>query len=198
MLIALPNRDGSFTATLFLPHRGEESFASLRSPEDVEAFFKRRFADAVPLLADLTQSFFANPTGTLGTIRCPAWRYRGDAVLIGDAAHAIVPFHGQGMNAGFEDCVALDACIERHGGTWSEVFAEFERAGKPHADAIADIALENYVEMRDSLRDPGFLLRRSWPGSSRRSIPTPSFLATPWSCFICSRMLRRIGAGKSK
>ncbi len=160
MLISLPNPDGSFTATLFLPNEGEESFASLQSEEDVEAFFNLRFADAVPLLANLTISFFENPTGMLGTICCLPWRYQGDAVLIGDAAHAIVPFHGQGMNAGFEDCVALDGCIERHGIDWSSVFAEFEAERKPNAEAIADMALENYVEMRDSVRDSKFLLKK--------------------------------------
>ena len=160
MLISLPNSDGSFTATLFLPTQGEESFASLQSEVDIEAFFNLRFADAVPLLANLTSSFCENPTGTLGTIRCLPWRYQGDAVLIGDAAHAIVPFHGQGMNAGFEDCVALDGCIERHGVDWSNVFAEFEAERKPNAEAIADMALENYVEMRDSVRAPKFLLKK--------------------------------------
>jgi kynurenine 3-monooxygenase len=160
MLIALPNPDGSFTATLFLPNEGKESFASLHSDESVETFFKQHFADAVPLLANLAGSFRDNPTGMLGTIRCFPWHYRGGAVLIGDAAHAIVPFHGQGMNAGFEDCVALDECIERHGPDWSTVFAEFEAERKPNAEAIADMALENYVEMRDSVRDPKFLLRK--------------------------------------
>jgi len=160
MLIALPNPDGSFTATLFLPKGGKESFASLHSDESVETFFNQHFADAVPLLANLADSFRDNPTGDLGTIRCFPWHYRGDALLIGDAAHAIVPFHGQGMNAGFEDCVALDGCIERHGADWNNVFAEFETERSPNAEAIADMALENYVEMRDSVRDPKFLLRK--------------------------------------
>ncbi|MCG8546821.1 MAG: FAD-dependent monooxygenase, partial [Alphaproteobacteria bacterium] len=160
MLIALPNPDGSFTATLFLPNTGEDSFEALKTADDVEGFFRRHFADAVPLIDDLSGSFFANPTGRLGTIRCRPWRHDGDAVLIGDAAHAIVPFHGQGMNAGFEDCVALDACIERHGENWSAAFAAFEDLRKPNADAIADMALENYVEMRDSVRDPKFLLKK--------------------------------------
>ena len=160
MACGIPWYDGSFTATLFLPNEGEESFASLQTDEDVETFFNLRFADAVPLLADLASSFRENPTGMLGTIRCLPWRYQGDAVLIGDAAHAIVPFHGQGMNAGFEDCVALDGCIERHGVDWSNVFAEFEAERKPNAEAIADMALENYVEMRDSVRDPKFLLKK--------------------------------------
>lgn len=160
MLIALPNPDGSFTATLFLPKRGKESFESLHSEDTVETFFNQHFADAVPLLANLAGSFRDNPTGNLGTIRCFPWHYRGDALLIGDAAHAIVPFHGQGMNAGFEDCVALDGCIERHGADWNNVFAEFEAERRPNVEAIADMALENYVEMRDSVRDPKFLLRK--------------------------------------
>lgn len=160
MLIALPNPDGSFTATLFLPNEGEDSFATLRTGDDVETFFNRHFADAVPLVANLTDGFFENATGMLGTIRCSPWRHRGDAVVMGDAAHAIVPFHGQGMNAGFEDCVALDLCIERYGDNWNQVFAEFEANRKPDADAIADMALENYIEMRDTVRDPKFLLRK--------------------------------------
>lgn len=160
MLIALPNTDASFTATLFLPNQGEDSFAALQTADQVAALFDRRFADVVPVLADLRASFFANPTGMLGTIRCLPWRYRGDAVVIGDAAHAIVPFHGQGLNAGFEDCVALDGCIERHGNHWDRAFAGFERDRKPNADAIADMALENYLEMRDSVRDAKFMLRK--------------------------------------
>ncbi len=160
MLIALPNPDGSFTATLFLPNEGEDGFADLQSTAEVETFFNRRFADTVPLVANLTSSFFESPTGMLGTIRCFPWRHRGNAVVMGDAAHAIVPFHGQGMNAGFEDCVAFDACIERHGSNWIKVFAEFEENRKPDAEAIADMALENYVEMRDSVRDPKFLLKK--------------------------------------
>jgi len=160
MLIALPNPDGSFTATLFLPNEGKESFASLHSDEAVEAFFKQRFPDAAPLLTSLADNFCDNPTGMLGTIRCYPWCYQSVALLIGDAAHAIVPFHGQGMNAGFEDCVALDGCIERRAPDWSNVFAELEAERKPNAEAIADMALENYVEMRDSVRDPKFLLRK--------------------------------------
>lgn len=160
MLIALPNPDGSFTATIFLPNEGEDSFANLQTGEDVEAFFKKHFADTVPLVANLTESFFENPTGMLATIRCFPWRHLGDAVVIGDAAHAIVPFHGQGMNAGFEDCVALDKYIGRYGDDWNRIFAEFEEHRKPDAEAIADMSLANYIEMRDTVRDPKFLLRK--------------------------------------
>ncbi|MEE8334369.1 MAG: FAD-dependent monooxygenase, partial [Alphaproteobacteria bacterium] len=160
MLIALPNLDGSFTTTLFLPNEGVDSFATFNTTRDVETFFERNFADAVPLLDDLVDTFSRNPTGSLSTIRCKPWRYRAGAVLLGDAAHAVVPFHGQGMNAGFEDCVALDDCVERLGADWESVFTAFEEERKPNGDAIADMALENYVEMRDSVRDPAFLLQR--------------------------------------
>lgn len=160
MLIALPNTDGSFTATLFLPHEGGNSFESLRTPDAVEAFFDRQFPDAVPLIDNLAHSFFANPTGRLGTVRCQGWHDGGNGLLIGDAAHAVVPFHGQGMNAGFEDCVALDRQLETHGDNWAAAFSAFEAERKPSADAIADMALENYIEMRDSVRDPKFQLRK--------------------------------------
>lgn len=160
MLIALPNIDGSFTATLFLPHEGPQSFASLTTEEQVTAFFNTHFADSVPLIEDLTGSFGDNPTGMLGTIRCDRWCHEGDALVMGDAAHAIVPFHGQGMNAGFEDCVALEQSIEDYTGLWPDVLADFEKRQKPNANAIADMALENYVEMRDSVLDPKFQLKK--------------------------------------
>ncbi|NKB60316.1 MAG: NAD(P)-binding protein [Alphaproteobacteria bacterium] len=181
MLIALPNPNGSFTATLFLSHEGKESFAALQTDTEVEAFFNRHFPDAAPLIADLTSSFFANPTGMLGTVRCFPWHHEGKAVVMGDAAHAIVPFHGQGMNAGFEDYVALDGCIARFGTDWNAVFAVFEEGRKPDADAIADMALENYIEMRDTVRDPKFLLKKelSWKLEERypdRFIPRYSMV----------------------
>lgn len=160
MLIALPNLDGSFTATLFLSHEGPQSFAALGTANDVAAFFGAHFPDAVPLIENLEDSFLGNPTGMLGTIRCDRWHHEGEALIMGDAAHAIVPFHGQGMNAGFEDCVALDRCLETAGDDWADAFAEFERAQQPNANAIADMALENYVEMRDSVLDPAFQLKK--------------------------------------
>ena len=112
------------------------------------------------MVENLIGSFFDNPTGSLGTIRCDSWCDGGDALIIGDAAHAIVPFHGQGMNAGFEDCVALDLCLEEQGGDWPGAFAAFEKSQMPNANAIADMALENYVEMRDSVLDPKFQLKK--------------------------------------
>jgi kynurenine 3-monooxygenase len=159
MLIALPNVDGSFTATLFLPGEGPESFATLTTHEAVQRFFLRRFADAHALIPDLSEEFFAHPTGTMVTVRAAPWKFADRALLIGDAAHAIVPFHGQGMNCAFEDCVALDAALDRYE-DWGRVFARVDRVRKPNADAIAQMALENYTEMRDSVRDPKFVLQK--------------------------------------
>jgi kynurenine 3-monooxygenase len=160
MLIALPNHDGTFTVTLFLPLEGEHSFAQLTTPTEVQQFFQAEFPDAVPLIHELETSFFAHPTGSLGTVRCAPWHLEGRALLLGDAAHAIVPFHGQGMNCAFEDCLELDRCFAEADGNWARTFAAFSAIRKPNADAIADMALDNYVEMRDSVRDPAFLLRQ--------------------------------------
>jgi kynurenine 3-monooxygenase len=160
MLIALPNIDGSFTVTLFLPNEGEESFQVLTSPDAVRAMFERRFADAIPLMPTLVEDFFENPTGHLETIRCEPWSFEDHALVLGDAAHAIVPFHGQGMNAAFEDCSAFDRCLEGPDRPWDEIFAEFERRRRPNTDAIADMALENYVEMRSTVREPKFQLKK--------------------------------------
>lgn len=159
MLIALPNIDGSFTVTLFLPNEGPESFASITDGAGVRELFERRFPDALELIPDVEDEFFSNPTGHLETIRTSPW-FADDVLILGDAAHAIVPFHGQGMNAAFEDCHALDQFLGWRG-SWDGVFESFERARKPNADAIADMALENYVEMRSSVRDPKFALRKS-------------------------------------
>lgn len=160
MLIALPNPDATFTLTLFLPQTGPESFASLTTNHAVDDFFARYFPDAHALMRDLTTQFFSNPLGHLDTVRCDTWHYGDKALLLGDAAHAIVPFHGQGMNCGFEDAVALDQCLD---GTnnWEEIFAKFFALRKPNADAIADMALENYIEMRAIVRDPKFALKKA-------------------------------------
>ena len=159
MLIALPNLDGSFTVTLFLPNEGEESFAALTDFSSVQALFRRRFADSIPLLPDLREEFFGNPTGHLETIRAWPWHYE-NALVLGDAAHAIVPFHGQGMNCAFEDCSELNAAIDRQGGDWERIFADVAERRKPNTEAIADMAIENYVEMRSSVRDPKFQLKK--------------------------------------
>lgn len=160
MLIALPNPDATFTLTLFLPQTGTESFASLTTPAAVDAFFVRYFPDARALMSDLTEQFLVNPLGHLGTVRCDTWHFQDRALLLGDAAHAIVPFHGQGMNCGFEDAVALDECLEQTN-DWQAAFTRFFALRKPNADAIADMALENYVEMRATVRDPKFALKKA-------------------------------------
>jgi len=160
MLIALPNEDGSFTCTLFLPWQGPVSFASLDTPERLEAFFAAQFPDAKALIPDLVETFFSRPTGSMVTVKGAPWRASGQVLLLGDAAHAIVPFFGQGMNCGFEDCAVLDALLGQGLG-WEQVFADFERLRKTNADAIADMAVENFIEMRDSTGDPRFQLRKA-------------------------------------
>lgn len=158
MLIALPNLDGSFTCTLFLPFEGDDSFEKLNTREDVEAFFKTYFPDAVPLMPTLLEDFFANPTSYLVTIRCSPWHYKHRTLLIGDASHAIVPFYGQGMNAGFEDCTILDSLMDKYDEDWEAIIEEFNANRIEDANAIADLALMNFVEMRDKVADPKFLL----------------------------------------
>ena len=160
MLIGLPNVDGSFACILFLPFEGTDSFARLSTHSDVEQFFQSRFPDAVPLLPNLRENFFANPTGAMVTIKCSPWHVRGRALLLGDAAHAIVPFFGQGINCGFEDCSVLLDLLDRWDADWERVFREFEQARKANTDAIADLAIENFVEMRDRVADPRFLFRK--------------------------------------
>ena len=161
LMIALPNLDGSFNATLFFPYEGDKSFAALQTPADVASFFAATFPDAVPLMPQLTEEFFDHPTGSLVTIRCFPWAYRDTVLLLGDAAHAIVPFYGQGMNAGFEDCTVLNQLLEQHGeANWDRVMDEFEHQRKPNTEAMADLALYNFVEMRDRVADPRFLLQK--------------------------------------
>ena len=159
MLIALPNMDKSFTCTLFLPFEGKRSFESLQTPDDVRSFFSELFPDTVPLIGDLTDQFFSNPTSSLVTIRCFPWS-RNKALLIGDASHAIVPFYGQGMNAGFEDCRIFDEMIGDSSPDWEHLFKELEESRKPNTDAIAKLALDNFVEMRDKVADPSFVWQK--------------------------------------
>jgi len=179
MLIALPNTDGSFTATLFLARSGTVSFAALATPPAVAQFFHRQFADAVPLMPDLLTEFASHPQGQLGTVHVTAWQVAGRVLLLGDAAHAIVPFHGQGMNAAFEDCAVLDALLERQA-DWPAVFAQFEQSRRPNAAAIAQMALENYTEMRDAVLDARFVRRRTSPWGWSGAFPIVSFRATRW------------------
>lgn len=160
MLIALPNKDGSFTCTLFFPFEGDPSFKSLDSKEKVRSFFDTTFADASKLMPTLENDFFANPTSSLITVKCFPWIRNDKFALIGDAAHAIVPFFGQGMNCGFEDCSVLNGLIDKHAENWEAILQEFQMLRKPDADAIADLALNNFVEMRDKVADPKFLLQK--------------------------------------
>ncbi len=160
MLIALPNLDGSFTCTLFHPFGGEEGLDNLNTKDKVLDFFKKYFPDSLSMVENLEESFFANPTGNLITVKCGPWYYKDKVALLGDACHAIVPFFGQGMNAAFEDCTVLNECIEKFGNDWNKVYAEYYSLRKENTDAIADLALENFIEMRDKIADRRFLLNK--------------------------------------
>lgn len=159
MLIALPNPDKSFTCTLFLPFEGEVSFEQLQDEASIMAFFEKYFADTIPLMPDLLEEFQENPNAPLVTIRCAPWNYK-NTLLLGDASHAIVPFYGQGMNSGFEDCSILDDMVDEYGEDWKRIFEQFGKNRPKDANAIADFALRNFVEMRDQVADPKFLLRK--------------------------------------
>ncbi|MEM7086563.1 MAG: NAD(P)/FAD-dependent oxidoreductase [Bacteroidota bacterium] len=161
MLIALPNLDGSFTVTLFLPYSESDfCFDNLTTPEMVLAYFNEEFPDAVALMPNLVEEFFENPTGPLGTIRCSPWNSYGNTLLMGDAAHAIVPFYGQGMNASFEDVVVFDQVLENHQGDWKATFRAYEKARKKDTDAIATLAIDNFHEMKEHTASPLFQEKR--------------------------------------
>jgi kynurenine 3-monooxygenase len=160
MMIALPNPDGSFTCTLFWEFEGQRSFATTKTDEDVRRFFGEEFRDAVPLMPTLLEDFRQNPTGSLVTIRCAPWYYRDKVCLVGDAAHAVVPFYGQGMNAAFEDCAVLDECLDQFADNREHAFAEYFSRRKENADALADLALENFVEMRDKTASKAFRAKK--------------------------------------
>lgn len=164
MLIALPNLDGTFTVTLFFPLKGNLSFDSLKTKADVTKFFTDVFPDTISLLHDLEEDFFMNPTGSLVTVRCSPWSINNKLVLIGDAAHAIVPFYGQGMNCGFEDCTVLNELLNKHNDNWEKAIPEYEALRKPAADAIGELAINNFIEMRDLVGKPEFLLRKKIEG----------------------------------
>ena len=157
MMIALPNPDGSFTCTLFFPFEGDPSFETLLTDEAVYNFFTSIFPDATRLMPSLSNDFFSNPTSSLVTMKCYPW-VRNKILVIGDAAHAVVPFYGQGMNAGFEDCRILNSLLDTY--RWDDVLPAFQKQRKPDADAIAQLALDNFVEMRDLVADADFLLRK--------------------------------------
>ena len=160
MLIALPNLDGSFTCTLFMPFDGENSLNSLTSTEDVIAFFTKNLPDTLEVIPKLTEDFFKNPTSTLVTMKCFPWTFSDKIALIGDASHAIVPFYGQGMNSGFEDITILNQLILEHGDDWKTIFSQYEISRKPNADAIAELSYRNFVEMSTKTADPDFILQK--------------------------------------
>ncbi len=175
MLIALPNLNGSFTCTLFLAYDkslgGEYSFEYLDSKEKVKSFFKEQFADALALMPTLFEDYFQNPTGSLITIKCYPWVVNDKVALLGDACHAIVPFFGQGMNAAFEDCTCLNECISKYEPDWTKIFEEYQKQRKKNSDAIAGLARENFIEMRDLVADKGFQLKKKIEAEMSQKFP---------------------------
>lgn len=170
MLIALPNLDKSFTCTLFFPFEGQPSFESLQTPQQVLQFFKNTFPDSLPHLKNIQDEYFQNPTSSLVTVKCEPW-VKNNCVLIGDAAHAIVPFYGQGMNAGFEDCHELNLLLNKHSDDWEKTLAEYQELRKKDGDAIADLALHNFVEMRDLVADEKFLVQKKIEAKLHEKFP---------------------------
>ncbi|MFY0630109.1 MAG: FAD-dependent monooxygenase [Flavobacteriaceae bacterium] len=176
MLIALPNMDGSFTVTLFLSYsEGEYNFDNLTTEEKIKEFFESQFPDALALIPNILEEFENNPTGKLGTVKCAPWSYKNNTILMGDSAHAIVPFYGQGMNASFEDVVVFDNVLDKCEGDWSKVFSEYEEKRKEDTDAIADLAIDNYYEMRDHVANPLFKEKRKIEMDLEKNFPTEYF-----------------------
>jgi kynurenine 3-monooxygenase len=171
MLIALPNIDGSFTATLFYPHEGAHSFAALTNNDSVRRFFEEQFPDAVPLMPTLVEDFRTNPVGSLVTIRCSPWHVSDRVVLLGDACHAVVPFLGQGMNAAFEDCTVLNACLTQLGPRWEDAFRAYEEQRKENVDTLADLAVDNFLEMRDRVSSRAFLYKKRFDNLLHKLLP---------------------------
>src|SRR5438067_3354946 len=171
MMIALPNPDGSFTCTLFWEFEGPRSFASTKTDDDVHRFFDGEFPDAVPLMPALLEDFKNNPTGSLVTIRCAPWYYKDKVTLVGDAAHAVVPFYGQGMNAAFEDCVVLDECLAEFPDNRERAFAEYFVRRKENADALADLAIDNFIEMRDKTASKTFRAKKKLDHALEAALP---------------------------
>ena len=176
MLIALPNMDGSFTVTLFLSYsEGSYNFDNLITKEKIIEFFEKDFPDALTLIPDVLKEFENNPTGKLGTVKCYPWAYKGNTLLLGDSSHAIVPFYGQGMNASFEDVFVFDSVLNQFEGDWTTVFSEFQKQRKIDADAIADLAIDNYYEMRDHVANPLFKEKRIVEMGLEKFFPTEYF-----------------------
>jgi kynurenine 3-monooxygenase len=160
MFIAMPNLDGSFTCTLFMPFEGEVSFESIQTKVEAQHFFKVNFPSVDQEIENLAEDFFKNPTSAMVTMKCYPWTYWDKVALVGDSAHAIVPFYGQGMNAGFEDIYVLNEIIKKHGDDWESIFQEYQKERKPNADAIAELSYRNFVEMSSKTADPRFLLQK--------------------------------------
>ncbi|MGR7813329.1 FAD-dependent oxidoreductase [Lacinutrix undariae] len=176
MLIALPNLDGSFTVTLFLSYEeGEYNFNNLTTQATIKEFFATQFPDALALIPNIAQEFANNPTGALGTVKCSPWHYKNKNVILGDASHAIVPFYGQGMNASFEDVTVFDAIINQHEGDWETIFKVYEKTRKADTDAIADLAIDNYYEMRDHVANPIFKEKRAIEMALEKEFPNDYF-----------------------
>ena len=176
MIIALPNLDGSFTVTLFLAYEGGTyNFNNLDSAEKVQNFFSKEFPDTLELMPDLTTEFFKNPTAPLGTIKCFPWQYQGKNLILGDAAHAIVPFYGQGMNASFEDVFEFDAALKAHKGNWEATFVSFQQKRKKDTDGIADLAIDNFHEMKDHVANPVFQQKRTLEMALETALPNTYF-----------------------
>ena len=172
MVIALPNLDGSFTVTLFLSYaEGEYNFNNLTTPEIVTEFFQKEFPDALELMPNLIEDFFENPTAPLGTVKCSPWHFKGNTLLMGDAAHAIVPFYGQGMNASFEDVVEFDKVLDENLDNWETVFTTYEKSRKKDTDAIADLAIDNFHEMKDHVANPIFQEKRKLEMALEKNFP---------------------------
>ena len=196
MLIALPNPDGTFTCTLFLNFEGEPSFESLQNRSDVSEFFESNFADAMPLLEDPVDTFIEKTAAPLFLVQVFPWSFNRKIGLIGDAAHAIVPFYGQGMNCGFEDCAELDALIDKHDHNWNEIFPAYENARKPNGDAIAELSKRNFVEMSDLSGDRMFQLRKKIEAKFSQHFPdlwTPLYSMVTFSPEVPYSEALRIG-----
>ncbi len=189
MMIALPNPAGDFTCTLFFPFEGEQSFSKIKTEEDVTRFFHQYFPDAVPNMPTLVEDYFTNPTSSLVTVKCYPWVRHDKIAMLGDACHAIVPFFGQGMNCAFEDCVVMDECIEQYPGDWAKILDSYQKSRKPNADAIADLAVQNFIEMRDKVGDADFLERKRiehdlcelYPHAFQSQYELVTFTNTPYS-----------------
>jgi kynurenine 3-monooxygenase len=171
MLIAFPNTDGSFTCSLHIPYEGKISFQSIKTGADLSALFEESFPDVIRLMPNLAEDFFRTPPHSMITIKCSPWSFKGKVALTGDAAHAIYPSYGQGANTGFEDCLILYECMQRHGRDWESLLREYESMRKPNTDAIADLCVEHFIELRDLVGDQRFQLRKEIERKINRLYP---------------------------